>query len=89
VSSDAVALADRAIALATSRDRNGAVSELVGLAGDVDSLEAARDVLVRRLHAKSDDYEATAGLTLLNAAIAAAGPKAEFTWKPKKWRLPR
>jgi len=46
-------------------------------------------LLVRRIQARSDDYEATAGLTLLNAAIATAGPKAEVTWKPKKWRLPR
>ena len=82
-------LAERAIALATSGDRNGAVSELVGLAGDVDSLEQARDLLVGRIQAKSDDYQATAGLTLLNAAIAAAGPKAPVTWKPRHWRLPR
>jgi hypothetical protein len=82
-------LAERAIALATSGDRNGAVSELVESAGDVDALEEARGVLVGRIQARSDDYEATAGLTLLNAAIAAAGPKAEVTWKPKKWRLPR
>jgi hypothetical protein len=82
-------LAERAIALATSGDRNGAVSELAGSAGDVDSLERARDLLVQRIHARSDDYQATAGLTLLNAAIAAVGPRAEVTWKPKKWRLPR
>ena len=82
-------LAERAIALATSGDRNGAVSDLVESAGDVDALEEARDLLVRRIQARSDDYEATAGLTLLNLAIAAAGPKAEVTWKPKKWRLPR
>ena len=82
-------LAERAIALATSGDRNGAVSELVESAGDVDALEEARGVLVCRIQAKSDDYEATAGLTLLNAAIAAVGPKAEVTWKPKQWRLPR
>ena len=82
-------LAERAIALVTSGDRNGAVSELVESAGDVDALEEARDLLVRRIQARSDDYEATAGLTLLNAAIAAVGPKAEVTWKPKQWRLPR
>ena len=82
-------LAERAIALATSGDRNGAVNELVESAGDVDALEEARGLLVRRIQARSDDYEATAGLTLLNAAIATAGPKAEVTWKPKKWRLPR
>ena len=84
-----VDLAERAIALATSGDRNGAVSELVESAGDVDALEEARDLLVRRIQARSDDYEATAGLTLLNAAIGAVGPKAEVTWKPKQWRLPR
>ena len=84
-------LAQRAIALAlaTSGDRDGAVSELIGMATDVDALEQARDLLVRRIHARSDDYQATAGLTLINAAIAAAGPKAAVTWKPKKWRLPR
>ena len=84
-----VDLAERSIALAASGDRNGAVNELVDAAGDVDALEEARDLLVRRIQARSDDYEATAGLTLLNAAIATAGPKAEVTWKPKKWRLPR
>jgi hypothetical protein len=89
VSSDPLAVAERAITLATDGDRNGAVSELIRLAGDVDSLERARDVLVRRLDAKSDDYQATAGLTLLNAAIATVGPKAGVTWKPKKWRIPR
>ena len=82
-------LAERAIALATSGDRNGAVSELIERAGDVVTLEQARNLLVGRIQARSDDYEATAGLTLLNAAIATAGPKAEVTWKPKKWRLPR
>ena len=82
-------LAERAITLATSGDRDGAVSELIGMATDVDALEQARDLLVRRIQARSDDYQATAGLTLLNAAIAAAGPTAVVTWKPKKWRLPR
>lgn len=82
--------AERAIALGSTRDRNGAVSELLHLAqDDAAALEAARAILVGRLQLRSDDHAATAGLTVLNAAIAAAGWQDPVAWKPKRWFLPR
>jgi len=70
--------------------RHDAIGELIRLAGDDTSmLTDARDVLVRRIRLRSDDYAATGGLTLLNAAIAGAGWHGDFTWKPRNWKQPR
>jgi hypothetical protein len=45
--------------------------------------------LVRRLRLHADDYDATAGLTVVNAALAEIGWPAPFIWEPRMWRLPR
>ena len=83
-------LAEHAIGLGSTNDRNGAASDLAHLAQkDVAALEAARAILVRRLHLRSDDHAATAGLSVINAAIATAGWQDPVAWKPRRWRLPR
>jgi hypothetical protein len=85
-------LADAAVRLAEGGelDRDAGVNDLVRLSeGDVQRLEDARQVLVRRLLARSNDYAATKGLTLLNAAIARVGWPDPVAWKPRKWRIPR
>jgi hypothetical protein len=89
-STPAAELAERAIALGSSTDRNGSVSELIRLAqNEIATLEAARSILVQRLQLRSDDHAATAGLNLINAAIGAVGWPDPIAWKPKKWLLPR
>jgi hypothetical protein len=89
-STPAAELAERAIALGSSTDRNGSVSELIRLAqNDIATLEAARSIPVRRLQLRSDDHAATAGLNLINAAIGTVGWSDPIAWKPKKWLLPR
>jgi hypothetical protein len=87
-------IADRAVALAAASHVGGAgggeeLGELIRLADDdAVRLVEARDVLVRRIQLRSDDYAATGGLTLLNAAIAGVGWHGDFTWKPRNWKLP-
>jgi hypothetical protein len=83
-------ISERAIALAGEDDRAGAVTALASYAGDQhSSLELARDILVKRIRIRSDDYPATSGLTLINRALSQVGSPGTSTWKPRKWRLPR
>jgi hypothetical protein len=85
-------IADRAVALATGsdKDRADAPAALIKLAGDTAGpLEQARQVLVRRIRQRSDDYAATSGLTLLNSTLAEVGKVDDLEWKPRKWILPR
>jgi hypothetical protein len=80
----------RAIELADGRDGKSAVDELVRLAGgDVAALEAARKDLVGRLRRRSNDYAATSGLTLVNAALSETGWADPVEWQPRKWRIRR
>jgi hypothetical protein len=75
------------IALAGTGDRDLAVRGVIRLAnGERLPLEQARDELVRRLQQRSDDYEATAGLTVVNAALAAVGWPAALTWEARTRR---
>jgi len=46
-------------------------------------------VLVRRIRLRSDDFQATSGLSLINAALGQVGWADPMEWQPKKWRLPR
>jgi len=75
-------ISDRAMALAAGGDRATAVTELIGLAAEQAlPLEEARDILVRRIRLRSDDYQATSGLSLINAALGQVG------WAdPMEWR---
>jgi hypothetical protein len=83
-------ISDRAIALAADGDREAAINELIRLAGDDPGpLEAARQVLVRRLEINSGDYPATAALTLINTALARIGWSDPVAWKPRVWRISR
>jgi hypothetical protein len=81
-------IAERALALvrsspAGSAERAQAVQELAG-AGDFGQLERAREVLVRRIYQRSDDYDATAALSLLNKALAAVGWQDPYSWKHRR-----
>jgi hypothetical protein len=83
-------ISERAIALATDADRIGAVTALMTLAGDTAAgLEGARDILVRRIRIRSDDFSATSGLSLVNSALSQVGWQDDNAWKPRKWKLPR
>jgi hypothetical protein len=83
-------ISERAIALAADGNRDAAVNELVRLAGDdPEPLEAGRKVLVKRLSLNSNDYAASAGLTLINAALAKVGWADPVAWKPRVWRISR
>jgi hypothetical protein len=80
-------IVERAVALGASGmgdDREGALGELIRLAGDQPTpLHDARTILVGRVRRQSGDYAATGGLTLVNAAIARLGWHGDHTWKPR------
>jgi hypothetical protein len=85
-------IADRAVALSTGsdKDRNGGPTALIKLAGNTaEPLEQARELLVRRIRQRSDDYDATRGLSLLNSALSNLGKVDDLAWKPRVWHLPR
>jgi hypothetical protein len=91
-SNSSLEIADRAVALATGTDEElaGARAALIKLAGDeVGPLESARDLLVRRIRLRSDDFPATSGLSLLNATLSKLGKADSVEWKPRVWRFPR
>jgi hypothetical protein len=75
-------LLSRALELAELDDRNGAVGELVEMAGDDRGvLESARNEAAMHLHSHPDDWTATGALTLLNSAIAKYGWTDPYDWK--------
>jgi hypothetical protein len=80
-------IVERAVALGAASsgpDRDGALGELIHLAGDQPApLHDARAILVGRVRLQSGDYAATGGLTLVNAAIARLGWHGDHTWKPR------
>jgi hypothetical protein len=85
-------IADRAVSLAAGSDDDlaGARAALIKLAGDeAGPLEQARDVLVRRIRMRSNDFPATSGLSLLNATLSKLGKVDDMEWQPRKWHLPR
>ncbi len=53
-------------------------------AGDRSELEKARAELVRRIFARSDDFEATAALSLVNKALAELGWDDPYSWKHRR-----
>jgi hypothetical protein len=66
-------------------DQNGAVAALLSAAGnDRAALEEARRRYALRLHGRSDDWEATAALALLNRALATIGTEDPFDWR-ERW----
>jgi hypothetical protein len=83
-------ISEQAIALAVESDRDAAIKELIRLADEEPApLETARQILVRRLALNSNDFAATAGLTLINVALSKVGWPDPMAWKPRAWRVPR
>jgi len=85
--SPALDLAGRAAALARQgqRDDPALIEELITASGnDVSALGAARDHVARSLHGRSDDWDATATLLLLNRAISQAQRHDPMDWK-ERW----
>jgi hypothetical protein len=83
-------ISERAIALAAGDNRDAAINELIRLADDDPGpLQAARQLLVERLSTNSNDFAATAGLNLINAALASVGWADPVAWKPRVWRISR
>ena len=81
-------VAERAVALAGTANRapqslDQAVKDLLA-AGDRGALEATQLELVGRVSMHSDDYEATAGLNLVNKALAATGWPDPYNWKRRR-----
>lgn len=81
-------IAQQAIALAGSlgtgpSETEAAVTDLVA-AGDRRALENARAVLVGRITGRSDDFEATGALSLVNKALAVTGHPDPFNWKHRR-----
>jgi hypothetical protein len=60
-----------------------AIAELLAL-GDRHDLEQARAELVSRIYQRSDDYQATAALALVNKALAAVGWPDPYNWKHRR-----
>lgn len=78
-------LFQRAPALGRREDRAAATAELVALCqGDRGAIEQARDRYARRLHGHSEDWDATAALTVLNRALAAFGWIDHYGWKGRR-----
>ncbi len=52
--------------------------------GDRRGLEQAQKDLVQRIQERSDDFEATAALSLVNRALAAVGWSDPYSWKHRR-----
>jgi hypothetical protein len=81
-------LAEEAVVLAGTLDSNSealeAAVQKLAESGDRPGLEGAQRDLVRRIHDRSDDFEATAALGLVNRALAAVGWTDPFSWKHRR-----
>jgi hypothetical protein len=86
VTERAIALAGATLAGATSTaspDLDEAARELAASAGR-EALVRAQDELVGRIRTHSDDYSATAGLNLVNRALAVVGWPGPFDWRHRR-----
>jgi hypothetical protein len=81
-------LAEEAVALAGTLSAGGdalaAAVQTLAQAGDRPALERAQRDLVQRIHERSDDFQATAALTLVNKALAAVGWTDPYSWKHRR-----
>jgi hypothetical protein len=81
---------DQLVALAGELGRPGvdkaaAARQLIDrAAGDRAALEEARNVYARHLHGRSDDWAATAALSVLNRALTDSGWIDPFDWKGRR-----
>ncbi len=81
-------LAEEAVVLAGTLDSNSealeAAVQKLAESGDRPGLEGAQKDLVRRIQERSDDFEATAALGLVNRALAAVGWTDPYSWKHRR-----
>ncbi|HET9077041.1 MAG TPA: hypothetical protein VFN68_08915 [Acidimicrobiales bacterium] len=78
------ALVARAYDLSRAGVTQAAVDELLSAASESrPDLEAARDRVAARVHARVDDFDATAALQLLNRALSRAPIHDPLDWKPR------
>lgn len=76
--------AEQAIALAADAQSPAAAVQQLAAARDRAALERAQSELVRRVHERSDDFQATAALSLVNKALAAVGWVDPYSWKHRR-----
>jgi hypothetical protein len=81
-------LTEEAVALAGAFKAGGedldAAVEKLAESGDRAALAQARTDLVQRIHERSDDFEATAALNLVNRALARVGWYDPYNWKLRR-----
>lgn len=81
-------LAEEAVVLASTLSSGGealeAAVQKLAQAGDRPALEEAQRDLVRRIQERSDDFQATAALSLVNKALAVVGWTDPFSWKHRR-----
>jgi len=70
-------------ASASGASADEAVRQLASAATS-DELGKARAELAERIYQRSDDYEATGALNLVNQALAAVGWQAPYSWKHRR-----
>jgi len=70
-------------ALGSDESLAAAVQQLAA-GGDRPALEKAQADLVQRIHERSDDFEATAALNLINRALASVGWSDPYSWKHRR-----
>jgi hypothetical protein len=86
-------LAEEAVVLASTLsagwtqdggDEFDAAVKKLAEAGDRTALERAQADLVQRLRERSDDFQATAALNLVNKALGAVGWNDPYSWKHRR-----
>lgn len=77
----AISLAGSAGGAQADHDR---LADQLAAAGDRDDLEAARQQLLARIYVRSDDFQATAALQLVNKALAKVGWQGHYSWKHRR-----
>jgi hypothetical protein len=79
-------IAAQAVELSRSGSPDSAVEALAAAAGgDRPTVEAARDQVAAHLHTAVDDWDATAGLTLLNRTLAGMPRHDPLDWRVR-WK---
>ena len=69
--------------LGSGKSLDAAVDQLAA-SGDREALERAQADLVGRIHERSDDFQATAALNLINRALASVGWPDPYSWKHRR-----
>jgi hypothetical protein len=81
-------LAEEAVVLASTLDGGGealeAAVQQLAETSDRPALELAQRDLVNRIQLRSDDFQATAALNLVNRALAAVGWTDPYSWKHRR-----